>query len=1656
MSPPVREDFAHGRLFCFVLDTDKEAEFSDDTGASDSTADAEGSTRDNNEDEYVSRSQLSRLINAEDVNMGVFGTVPDEDGAGDGSADGMRRDEELQVEAYNAFMRLQLVRQKAVSLNNAMIAMRDSKGELSAAFEWLDICTDTLNSAKIDRKKVKDLQGSMYTPASQTGRQVMVLPESISDLSLKVIDNAIGRVTDTESRGKGKALFAWLVSKLTEGKWQKHKVMQRSKIAVGELLVFKYSLEKLIDREIPDLFVGSMIHRHMPVTRPRIAKVLSEIKSKRRTRTLASLLSGARCHCPRLREGPREPNGECRGDCQTAYACFYNASDRHPFLVSKDDYSHYFAHLYPHLAPGFGRRLAVRGTLGPDGREDPQLLPVSGTRSPGHTRGSVPLRRDGSGDYAEDRAPLDPVKVYDHALVRYLFSDSLEVGRLFQASTTFNYIVANTAPRYTIERVMLFNITGPGEGKSYANNVLNCQFKQVKGCIETLTSFTPQAFKYKRQRNACVVMIDDAHITHEKNIKALDKESNVIPNTFKNLLDTSVLESDVVSRDANSGKVDTVKYHAVHNCGFVWNTNTLGFVSDAWADRCVIMESEFPTHVTRTRSSKQLQDTVERLKMDRLAAACLYRQNLIQSATMIAESEIMQFGRRFDAARDACVTALYSSHIVCTGAASRRVSFCINQLVFAEAMKLACHFVFDVWVPPWTEVPDEKAFPDLRSFMAQLNSNRLEALDKLSFGQICLETNAAYKLCAAACLPDICPRVVDIQGRFACKALGYVLSQIHEQGLKTTLKDGHLSVSGIEAMCFPEREFKGGSDTAHEMLQLCSNCKVPARSESGPRNYRLCTYKCASSQNAPHSRRGYARPKKVSSVTVPLEAVYDMLALYAPDSHAGFWDQLGEAMVDAYDRGELEAVNAFGHCTTTADEGASGDDDSAGRGVRVTFSLDFAEDPVRSLILEATAGVEPLNELKFNKCALGGEVFRCTAPLYYGGVVARAKAGDEPTGCSDAGHLREARRGPRGTFHGPRLSVYSDNYAGVPVANVSSFCATRTVYHQDRILLRKDEGAREPLTELEYDWEWLEASDVFNKVHGCDSFSPDTLKRDYAVTMMAVKGEPANRRPWKSRRLADAMRTLLESNGSLSLEMRGGERASGARSAKRRRDALEGAVPERRPKRRKHRKRMLNKHFDGDDGLPCGSQESSFSSSSSISSYVNRCSFSPPRRQPPSEREPSTDTFTVCRDSSESQPVLHRDALGSPDSTRRRCVPGRTEASRVLAAPTRLRLTSQLSDRKLARLASDPVPDPVAQIPGSTVFALGSAIAQELLSQRSPQAVAQSRVALCEILPVLAPGPCAGDGQESFQGEVVSESAVQMRHSPTLQERANRHRGSSGLSSRTLCSSLIWVGRRQSSRTDRPPAVLARGNSRHRTNALYFSLSHKEKGSLTPPRSIRDARPTTMAKPDSDVIRFKIAAYLIRNEEATVDLFGLLGEIRRQGRRHEGTLPEFIARERSTILAIPRLRWDTMDVRYPETIVSVLWSAMGCVRAYGLLTSWFAHRDPSFVTDKGLEAPKVDVYGMSRTDDGRGVSKDSTRNALNSLGLEELTRVKTFLTWSVSPGLKGMPAGRIEGMSYLELTDAIHSHYAADAAFVLYSVLVQIGRRDLAEDLVSD
>ncbi|KAJ8009801.1 hypothetical protein DPEC_G00067980 [Dallia pectoralis] len=662
MSPPIREDFAHGRLFCFVLDMSAEELFETNARSTSPRHTRSGTLAAcDDADNYLSGTQLLTLMDMS-VNMDVFRgqDTEDNDNNMNGSSqqptpweDNATLNETLD-EAFNAFMRLQLVRQKASSVNNAMIAMRDSKGELGSMFDWVDIGSDTLNSTKVDKKKVKELQGSMYTPAGLSGRQAVVLPESITSLNLKVLDECIGKITDTASEGEGKVLFRSLVSKLTSVEWLRQKVVRTGynanvaedmqfveklrrftddlagtsprscEVDIRGLLVFRYSLDKLITRETPDLFVTSLIHRHMPIAKTHIDKVLCDIMTRRRTQALASLLNSGQCYCkPRLTE---DRGGACSGDCQSAYSCFYNSSERHPFSVSKDDHGYYFAHLYPHLAKL--ERLSKEMKVKYRGRTqfdciadmvfnmlvrhrftdaDALYKGVSDVIDDRMSNSSLSLGQDlaeihealylapGNHDApADQHAALDPVKVYDCALVNYLFRDSLQVGRLFQASTTFNYIITNTAPRYTIERIMLFNVTGPGEGKSYANNVLNYQFRLVKCCIETLTSFTPQAFKYKQKRKACVVMIDDAHITHEKNVKAIDRESNVIPNTFKNILDTSVLDSDVVTRDMSTGKVDTVKFHAVHNCGFVWNTNTMGFVSDAWADRCLIMESEFP------------------------------------------------------------------------------------------------------------------------------------------------------------------------------------------------------------------------------------------------------------------------------------------------------------------------------------------------------------------------------------------------------------------------------------------------------------------------------------------------------------------------------------------------------------------------------------------------------------------------------------------------------------------------------------------------------------------------------------------------------------------------------------------------------------------------------------------------------------------------------------------------------------------------------------------------------------------------------------------------------------------------------------------------------------------------------------------------------
>ncbi|KAK5610236.1 hypothetical protein CRENBAI_008723 [Crenichthys baileyi] len=232
MSPSVGEDLVHGLLFRFILDmssvTVVEPKLQDASalGTQRGPADTEDA-RDESEGrihrELLRSMSVSLCMFKQDEATSYI--VIDDSG------------KEVLEEAFDAFMRLQLVRKQACLLNNAMVMMRNVKGDLSSMFDWKDISSDKLIKLiiedKLDRRKSQRPTGLNGFPGNK-------------------------------------------------------------EVPTGGLLVFRYTL---IDSERLDLFVRILRHRHMPVMKAHMDRVLHEIKSRR-----------------------------------------------------KDDHRYYFAHLYPHLA----------------------------------------------------------------------------------------------------------------------------------------------------------------------------------------------------------------------------------------------------------------------------------------------------------------------------------------------------------------------------------------------------------------------------------------------------------------------------------------------------------------------------------------------------------------------------------------------------------------------------------------------------------------------------------------------------------------------------------------------------------------------------------------------------------------------------------------------------------------------------------------------------------------------------------------------------------------------------------------------------------------------------------------------------------------------------------------------------------------------------------------------------------------------------------------------------------------------------------------------------------------------------------------------------------------------------------------------------------
>lgn len=1155
LSTPIREDFAEALLFCFILDLSESSD--KPNNANDSNGLEEANLGDS---QALNDSQGSVDFEPLQCNGEIIGNL-------------------IVEELFQAFLRLGLVKHKVSSLNYAMINMRDTKGEMRAMFDCLDYMSDTLVSRNMEKSKVQQLMGSAYMPVSASGRSIHAVPSTIMDLSLEGLRESLSAIIDLHFEGDGKSLFTRLIEAMSSESLFSQSYFAKAQqpytmfienlkglvnnlvvglttyVDVQQFIVFEYSMESLITRERPDAFLDIMIHKHVPLPTGTLTKVITDMGEQRRMAALQDLFHNRNCGCS---------HSETH-DCLAAYACLYNTSKVHPFDMIREE--GVFEKLFPHLAKL--KRLATEmktkysflgslalfesmatmvytclaegrfsapepvenmysqlRSLTNDSRDNSALS--LGKRCPNVHRKICKGLKGGTGNHS-----FNSLKVYDRDLVSYLFVDKFKVHRVFQASTTFNYVITNTAPRYTIERCMLFNFTAPGEGKTFINKLLALIFQLVPTCIETLTSFTPQSFKYHKVRSSWTIMIEDTH-NAEKSALGADRDSLNMPNTFKHLLDESLLESNSVSLSQATGSHETSKVTSVQNCGIVWTSNSLDHTSPAWLDRCLVMTSEYTASSQRTRSFQDLITTVQSEKMDQIAAICLFRQNLVQCANMISHPNLMQFSEAFDKARTTCIQVMRSRFILNIGkrgADNQRMLGIVNQMVFSEAMKLACHFVFDLWVPPWTMVTEGRSrsgeeFSETR-FLEELQKARMIALDKLSFGQVCLEVAAVFKLCSAACLPDLLPKVIDNQAHFACQILAYVLKQVHSQGclVVSRTKAGHIQVAGISQLYFSKKELPAAS-AAHETLAECASCSFPPRASGGDMGSRtLCSYvkEKKNQEDGYRSKLPYKSQFKISSLTVSLEVVYDLLALYAPESHRAFWDNVSKAMIEAYKQYNVREVGGgFTNGNATKDnEGVPPPPPP-----KLLFTLDFMEDPIQSMILNGTQGVATLKEISFMKTGgIAEHRYECSAPIYYGGVI--HKYCPEETRAHNADHINESRVGALGTFHGPRLNVCSPQFSmGVPVLNLSSFCKTRTVYYQDMIKLTPNE---EPLdyhsdySVLEEDWEWKDAMASMNSINQDELFTVENLKADYASTMATVKqGHKLSHREPLARRMVNS------------------------------------------------------------------------------------------------------------------------------------------------------------------------------------------------------------------------------------------------------------------------------------------------------------------------------------------------------------------------------------------------------------------------------------------------------------------------------------------------------------------------------------------------------
>uniref|UniRef100_A0AB33V6L7 Core protein n=1 Tax=Latid herpesvirus 1 TaxID=3096545 RepID=A0AB33V6L7_9VIRU len=338
---------------------------------------------------------------------------------------------------------------------------------------------------------------------------------------------------------------------------------------------------------------------------------------------------------------------------------------------------------------------------------------------------------------APDTAP----RVWDNHMLRTLFVEHLGVTRCSQATLEFSYIIHNTAPRWKLNRIMIVNHTRPGQGKTFTNEVLMALFAEVGGIFEELSNFTTTSFKYTPRCISKVMLMDDVGFTPEQQ-KMIAREDNIVQNHFKCMLDKGYTNNNVTQWNQQKQNYNSNKIISIQNTGFIWNTNTLAPFGGALKDRSLILGPE-PLTRAITKGGLEITKRVADAGLGELAKKLFLRQHLIQTIIYTLTDDVGVHQQHVGFLRKVIgvFEATYPSFKQSQGSLMRD-DFKILEMALADALRLALSTVLDLWIPPWTEIPEEQPGETVGQFMDRLNVARLVAVGDMTLSSIVVETVA--------------------------------------------------------------------------------------------------------------------------------------------------------------------------------------------------------------------------------------------------------------------------------------------------------------------------------------------------------------------------------------------------------------------------------------------------------------------------------------------------------------------------------------------------------------------------------------------------------------------------------------------------------------------------------------------------------------------------------------------------------------------------------------------------------------------------------------------------------------------------------------------------------------------------------------------------